>query len=710
MKKSVVIGVFFSIVITLLIITVRFNTDYHRRNVFVDNDSIKYIAKVNNQYFYLYQDDKWNKTFIKGVNIGATKPGYFPGEHGIAKKDYLRWFHYISNMGANTIRVYTMLKPEFYEALYEYNKNRKDPLYLMQGVWINEEDIQKQKNAYNPVIMDRFKQDIAAIIDVIHGNKKVSKESGLAYGLYNKDISNYVIGYILGIEWDPEFVVSTNKINKSNVSYDGIYLNTQHATPFETFLCEVGDYAIGYEMDKYSMQNPISFTNWVTTDMLIHPNEPLVNEDMVSVNMEHIKKKDNYKTGLFASYHIYPYYPDSMSYQEDYINFYDENNKINPYRAYLKDLKKEHTMPIIVAEFGVPSSRGIAHENKVTGFNQGNLTEEEQGEMDASMIRDIFLEDFAGGIVFAFQDEWFKTTWNTMDFDIPDRRAYWNNSQTNEQHFGLMAFDSGKTESTCYVDGDSKDWSKEKPLIKDMDKELYVKSDETYLYIMYKDLNYDFLKDTLIIPINTIENQGNIKYKTISFSQNVDFIIEINGKDNSSVKVDAYYDSFTYLYNDEHGIIYKNSIYEQKNSGSFVPIYLCLNKELYIKNSNMEIPFSMFETGKLKFGNGNPNSKNYNSLSDFYVKGNILEIRLPWQILNVMDPSKKMIMDDFHTNGIKPKLVEGFHFGCCILEKDKQTVNMNLYSWRSWDMPIYHERLKQSYFILKEAFKKYNYD
>ena len=82
------------------------------------------------------------------------------------------------------------------------------------------------------------------------------------------------------------------------------------------------------------------------------------------------------------------------------------------------------------------------------------LSEKAQGEMDAFMLKDIYEEGYAGALVFAFQDEWFKRTWNTMDLDLPDRRSYWNNQQTNEQHFGLLAFDSGEKESTCYVDGD----------------------------------------------------------------------------------------------------------------------------------------------------------------------------------------------------------------------------------------------------------------
>jgi hypothetical protein len=88
------------------------------RAIYKDGN-VSYISMVDSKNFYIYKAGKWQKIFIKGVNIGAGKPGYFPGEFGITKEDYLRWFKYIEGMNANSIRVYTRLMPEFYEALYE---------------------------------------------------------------------------------------------------------------------------------------------------------------------------------------------------------------------------------------------------------------------------------------------------------------------------------------------------------------------------------------------------------------------------------------------------------------------------------------------------------------------------------------------------------------------------------------------------------------
>ena len=47
---------------------------------------IHYISKTEGREFYIYQNGEWTEHFLGGVNIGATVPGYFPGELGISKR------------------------------------------------------------------------------------------------------------------------------------------------------------------------------------------------------------------------------------------------------------------------------------------------------------------------------------------------------------------------------------------------------------------------------------------------------------------------------------------------------------------------------------------------------------------------------------------------------------------------------------------------
>lgn len=680
------------------------------------SDGINYIAMTDSEYFYTFADGKKEKFFIKGVNIGAGKPGAFPGEVAVTYDEYYRWFEYISQMNANTIRVYTILRPQFYNALYDFNqnaeKNGKSPIYLIHGVWVNEEDIAVIEDAFGEEkkIQNGIIAEGKSIIDILHGNCSLPEKKGHADGNYTTDVSNYVIGWILGIEWEPAFVIGTNENNPEKASYKGKYLFTDNASPFEAFLCEVGDSLIQYETEKYSMQRPVALSNWVTTDPLAHPNEPYKNEDIVTVNVEHIKWTNSFKPGMFASYHVYPYYPDTFNYQKDYVNFIDEDGKPNPYKAYLREINKFHSMPVLIGEFGIPASRGKAHENIVTGYNQGFIDEKTQGDMVLKMMTDIHSEGLAGGLIFSWQDEWFKRTWNNSDLDLPDSRPYWSNVQTNEQRFGLLAFDTGNEKSTCYIDGDFSDWSDATPIYSDEKGKLSIKSDEAYVYVMADVKDYDFNKDTLLIPVDTIPNQGNLSYPDFkaSFSDAADFVIKIQGESDSRVLVDAYYDNYYFRYAEQTNLLDLVPEFTKKNTGLFNPIRLCITRKIVIPPANTVVPFKGYETGSLKYGISNPNHPQYNSLNDFYYKDGKIEMRIPWQLFNVMDPAHKIVIDDMHGRGrISPVKINGFKFGLVNIKSNEKisanTVVLKDYSWDTWELPTFHERLKPSYYILQKG-------
>lgn len=682
---------------------------------YTDNQTgISCRFKAEGDYFYIYESGDWKQMFMRGVNIGATEPGLFPGDLTISYDTYYRWFGYISEMNCNCIRIYTLMPPQFYQALGDFNKKAKNKLYLYQGIWVNEEDIERLSDTYaeNEKILNDFMTDAVNLVNVIHGKAKIAETAGEAYGTYNTDVSPWLVGWIIGIEWDPNFVINTNNQHPDKKDYDGEYLYTQTASPFEAFLCRVGDALIKHEAETYKFQVPLAFSNWITTDPLTHPNEPHFDEDKTTVNTENVKCR-NFGPGMFASYHIYPYYPDSLNYQEDYLEYTDDSGKVNTYEAYLEDLKLAHTVPIIVAEFGIPTSRGMGHES-VMGYNQGMVDETAQGAMLIDMLGSIENAKYAGGIVFTWQDEWFKRTWNNVMFDIADRRPYWSNIQTTEQCFGLLAFDPGKESMAAYVDGDVSEWKNTQPTVTTGQGKLYIKSDERYLYIMLDAGNYDFEKDTLLIPINAIADQGNLKAAQYNaeFDTAADFLIYINGKDNSHIYVDRYYDAFNYYFLESKKLsdIKAEENAGVKNSGMFDIMRLCYGYNLTVKGTNQVVPDKAYETGKLRYGNGNPKAQEYKSLSDFYFKNGKLEIRIPWQLLNVMDPSGKQQISDFRkTQVISPQAYQSFDFGFAYrtgTESLKITLGGS-YEYNGWNTPTWHERLKPAYYELQNYFKKF---
>jgi hypothetical protein len=712
MKKIIVITGFslgFIILSFLLINVFKKNDD-----VYTEND-ISMVAITKDKSFQIYKNGNFKSTFLTGVNMGSAIPGTFPGELAISKEMYLEWFRYIHDMNADVIRVYTTMMPHFYEALYEFNQTENDPLYLMQGVWLNEEDIFDINDAFAEE--EKLKNDLIIdgidLVNIIHGNAVLEPKPGFASGEYTYDVSKYVIGWIIGVEWSPNFVLNTNENNPDKTSFLGSYLQTtEDASPFEAFLTEVGNDIIQYEVDNYKFMRPLSFVNWPTTDHLTHPNEPDQIEDLVEVNMNHISKTLAYTAGFFASFHIYPYYPEFLNYSLEYKEFIDHRGNVNAYQGYLKALIDKLDMPVIVAEFGVPASRGKTHEDINQGFNQGNLSETEQGEVLSYLLEDIYESGYAGGLVFSWQDEWFKRTWNTMDFDLPSRRPFWSNIQTNEQYFGLLAFDPGEEERVRYVDGALEDWKDEVPIYSDDELDLYTSYDERYLYIRVDTNSIDLLTNQLIIPISTIENQGNtsINNTEVEFSHAADFYISIQGKDYAEIFVDAYYDKFYYLFHEKLEMLEKNPFYRMENSGIFNSIYQALSAELYLPEENITIPFMKHNTGLLAHGNGNPMDDTYYSLSDYYITSNSVEIQIPWLLLNISDPSTKMRLANLYDDEwFSFEAVEDIYIGASIIENNvANTIFMVSNTWDSWQTPSYHMRLKQSYYILKDAFASYN--
>lgn len=293
---------------------------------------------------------------------------------------------------------------------------------------------------------------------------KRKAESGHASGKFEADVSPYVLGWVVGIEWDPYTVKATNDAHPGMKPFQGTYFQAASgASPFESWLAQMLD-TLAQEDMKFGWQHPVSFTNWVTTDPLTHPNEPSDTEDLVSVDPMQVRPQAGWKAGYFASYHIYPYYPDLLRYEEKYQTYKDSEGNINPYAGYLHELREHHKgIPLIVAEYGVPSSRGMAHYGPLNR-NQGMHSEKEQGEIDADLYRSIYNENLDGAVLFAWQDEWFKITWNTMELDSPiDRRPMWRNMLTNEEHFGLLAVEPGKSqEDTIVLDGKTDDWDRRK--------------------------------------------------------------------------------------------------------------------------------------------------------------------------------------------------------------------------------------------------------
>ena len=146
-------------VCVLILITLTIDILYYRFGLYINlnfNKEIEVLAKSDEKNIYIRQGDNYEKIEIKGVDMGVGIPGHFATDYAIDKETYLRWFKQIQELGANTIRVYTILQDDFYNAFYEYNKNNSKPLYLIHGLWVNDYVQFSSIDAYNEKFLGKM--------------------------------------------------------------------------------------------------------------------------------------------------------------------------------------------------------------------------------------------------------------------------------------------------------------------------------------------------------------------------------------------------------------------------------------------------------------------------------------------------------------------------------------------------------------------------
>lgn len=671
---------------------------------------VNMVSRVKGEHIQYYSHGTWNNHFWCGVNLGATNPGHFPGELNPTYDDYRRWFEQMTDLGIDLVRIYTILPPDFYRALVDHNQSAKNKLWLVQGIWSPEDELISRQNAYLSSINQEFNNEIDNAVRAVYGRGEIPPSPGKAGGDYSSSAAPYLLAWIVGSEWDPQMAENTNRLNSEHKIYNGQYFRTKSkASPFEVWLVQKLE-RLAADENVLGWQHPISFVNWVTTDPLSHPDEPIAQEDLVSVDPMHVAATQAWQAGYFAAYHVYPYYPDSLRYQPDYQNAED------PYQAYISQLRKHHTeMPLVIAEFGVPSSRGMAHRGPLSR-NQGMHTEQEQGKMDVAMLKAIKNTGCTGGFLFEWHDEWFKCTWNTLGLEIPaERRPMWLNRLTNEENFGLLAVEPGEN-TVIFLDGRSNDWDEIDGLQKSRladGTEIMAVSDEAYLYLACKKPDgWNWQNDQLYIGF---DNQpGGNTYKnglSLNFNQGLEFLLSINNPDDAVLQVTSSYDQYTYIYGSQKKSFPCNSVWEKENNGVFLPWKLCLSYRLYLPASKRTISYEDLDIGKLVYGKSNPSSPDYNSLADFYAGKNLLEIRIPWMMLGFTDPGTHQVWAyPYRTNlpNITTATSPGINIETIIAGKSNKTSTIELslaYRWNNWDMPSYHERKKQSYYLLQSFIK-----
>jgi hypothetical protein len=617
-----------------------------------------------------------DKTFLPGVNLGSTTPLHQPGEvGGIPAGDYRRWFDEMGSLGIRVVRIYTLHPPAFYDELAAYNKRHADaPLYLVQGAYLpNEEYNQPGHSLYDPAVDDAFSAELDDLSAAVHGDLTRPARPGLAGGTWTTDVSPWLASWIIGVEWDPPGVVQTNKAGRPTPYQPGTYFAaTDDASPTEQWIADHMDEVATLEAER-GTSVPVAMANWPTADPLEHPDEPLAREDLVGVDAAHVLPTDAWPGGTFASFHAYPYYPDFQRYEPG-IQDEEWNGDKDPYAGYLMSLQDHFAgvMPLVVSEFGVPSSLGSAHAG-TNGRDQGGHSEQEAMAMNADMMRMMEDKGIAGAFVFAWTDEWFKRTWNTEEHQDAERRQLWHDPLTNEQWFGLVATDSDPVpDAAVEMMPETGDY-----------EYLYTWADASYVHLDVK-MRED-LPARLVVDADVVPGPEKADYRVT-----VDLAAD-GGAGSARLDVRRALDPVR--------LDTATRPYHPDAAEDWHLFRLITNREF--TRDGVTTPAEFQDVGDLVEGDWDPNAKDFNSLATWRVDEGrrTVSLRIPWSMLGFADPSAHVALGE----GVPAErvVVDGIHLD---LDADgaAQTVD---FRWDGWNSIGYRERQKAGLDVLANAYR-----
>ncbi|TXC85126.1 Ig-like domain-containing protein [Luteibaculum oceani] len=643
---------------------------------------------TDSTHFKIWNGESYEQFFVKGMNLGISVPGTSPGELAATTEDYYRWFTEIKDAGFNAIRIYTLHYPRFYHALDSFNTaNKNNPLFVFVGIWLEEELEGYDLDLYT--LTDTFDVNGRIAVDAVHGNANVPcPRIGKGCGEYTTDISQWVIGYIIGREVYWEEVVNANLRHPTNTSFVGQFLSVDSAQPATTWLAQRMDNVLKHEMNNYGTARPISFSSWPTLDPIDHPLFPgrtYLVEDTAFFDLTRIDHS-RAPGGIFASFHAYPYYPPFIDEDPKYQGRQDHLGE-NPYLAYIEDMAAFHKgMPLLIAEFGTPTSWASASDSR-SNMNHGGNSSNQVGNNAIRMFRNYQQANIAGGCYFAWIDEWFKRTWITdeVDFNVYSRQR-WHNLMAAEQNFGLKEYVQANIsfQSTQFFGVTA-------PIVS-------VENAASYAYFHTKLLLNDPIEagDTLWVGIDTYDNAigESILPNGVSSSNRMEFALELTST-SANLYVTKAYDIDGIFFGIDKEEIYKpGQLYRSiVSNGAEWVLMQWHNDELDVN--------AIQKIGELKI---NQPGEILNSIS--YANNNTeVEIRLPWTMINFTDPSQMEVLhDDTATRFVKETAVsDGVAF--TFFYENQKLETTNRYSWQKWITTTfpYQEQFKEAYFLVKDS-------
>lgn len=640
--------------------------EQNRDSVLQPSHNTQPVFRIREGQFEVQQGEDWAPFAIKGFNINAVMPGAQPYQYTRDISVYRQFLSEIAALGGNCVRVYDLLPPEFYRALYQHNRQSPEtPLYFMQTVRTPSHIAATDALAALP--QEELRENIAYVVDAVHGNASVP-DVGLRTGkAYIQDVSAWLMGYLVQTDTDPQTIAALNAAH-TGYRHSGEYVSSSQgaAEGLAAMLC---DHLYSYHQQTYGYAKPVGTSgnaallpgvSWAVPGGTVFDPGRLT----LSEQIEHL---------FFVSFSVQPEDEALLGNPSAFAGYTDEDGSF-PYGGYLHALiAAQPSHPVLVDAFGLSTNvNAFEKETDIHG-----LSESEQGEGIVRMLKAIANENCLGGFISDYYDDWSAYGEDAAPYIIPlQDNPLWHNPLDPAQNKGIAALQPSAASRTIMS-------------VKDNDRmrEMQISADAAHLYIsVMMDGEIDYDTEQLMLGLDTYQrNNGEYLYHPDYFATSLsgmEFVIRFESRNTAALYVIP-------SYNREKNGYASRERYE----GEFD--YIC----------------------QLTYGSFAQSGNN------FYQSGTAIHIRLPWSLLNITNPSKMLVINDTRSAsviandplGIQTTATDGILVSLLLADKetkdslyifplDKQASGYKRFAWESWTDIAYVFRQKESARILSRFF------
>jgi hypothetical protein len=283
----------------------------------------------------------------------------------------------------------------------------------------------------------------------------------------------------------------------------------------------------------------------------------------------------------------------------------------------------------------------------------------------------------AGGIVFELLDEWYKHNWLTVDFEDPlERASLWLNDLDPEKRYGVIGFHTNKWKLFA---GDDAAWSAQQKLYSTSQparadeagprlRSAEVAIDEGYLYLRLSlscvDCRARAARNAKPSPpdrayavaINTVPRLAGIQqlpFGNIMLRSGANFLLYLMDSSSSRLLIADNYNPYHLMPKAglprETDLLFRSGYTPfVQQTGQFGEFIVETNRRRFGRDGT-QFGGQRYSRSVLRYGNGDPQAPDYDSLSEWYAdaKKNSIYVRIPWGKLLMTDPSSRQAYHGF---------------------------------------------------------------